>query len=79
MMKIGGFPDKVGLYDPANEKDSCGVGFVANIKSSLGTLEIIEELLTGKCDLSGWLLKLLQLANKAHMRINSIGRICHLP
>ena len=31
-MKIGGFPDKVGLYDPANEKDSCGVGFVANIK-----------------------------------------------
>ena len=32
MMKIGGFPDKVGLYDPANEKDSCGVGFVANIK-----------------------------------------------
>ncbi len=27
-----GLPDKVGLYDPANEKDSCGVGFVANIK-----------------------------------------------
>jgi glutamate synthase (NADPH) large chain len=27
-----GFPDKHGLYDPANEKDSCGVGFVANIK-----------------------------------------------
>ena len=31
-MKIGGLPGKVGLYDPANEKDSCGVGFVANIK-----------------------------------------------
>ena len=31
-MKIGGFPSKIGLYDPANEKDSCGVGFVANIK-----------------------------------------------
>ena len=31
-MKIGGFPNKSGLYDPANEKDSCGVGFVANIK-----------------------------------------------
>ncbi len=27
-----GFPAKNGLYDPANEKDSCGVGFVANIK-----------------------------------------------
>ncbi len=27
-----GFPEKHGLYDPANEKDSCGVGFVANIK-----------------------------------------------
>src|SRR3954462_14700073 len=27
-----GFPRKQGLYDPANEHDSCGVGFVANIK-----------------------------------------------
>ena len=27
-----GFPTKHGLYDPANEKDACGVGFVANIK-----------------------------------------------
>ena len=27
-----GFPEKRGLYDPAMEKDSCGVGFVANIK-----------------------------------------------
>ena len=27
-----GYPAKQGLYDPANEKDSCGVGFVANIK-----------------------------------------------
>jgi glutamate synthase (NADPH/NADH) large chain len=26
------FPAKQGLYDPANEKDSCGVGFVAHIK-----------------------------------------------
>ncbi len=25
-------PGKYGLYDPRNEKDSCGVGFVANIK-----------------------------------------------
>ena len=27
-----GFPEKQGLYDPELEKDSCGVGFVANIK-----------------------------------------------
>jgi glutamate synthase (NADPH) large chain len=27
-----GLPGKVGLYDPAFEKDSCGVGFVAHIK-----------------------------------------------
>jgi glutamate synthase (NADPH/NADH) large chain len=27
-----GFPAAQGLYDPANEKDSCGVGFVAHIK-----------------------------------------------
>jgi glutamate synthase (NADPH/NADH) large chain len=26
------FPQKQGLYDPRNEHDSCGVGFVANIK-----------------------------------------------
>jgi len=25
-------PPKQGLYDPANEHDSCGVGFVAHIK-----------------------------------------------
>ena len=27
-----GVPEKQGLYDPAFEKDSCGVGFIANIK-----------------------------------------------
>ena len=25
-------PEQQGLYDPRNEHDSCGVGFVANIK-----------------------------------------------
>ena len=28
----GGMPPKQGLYDPANEKDNCGVAFVAHIK-----------------------------------------------
>ncbi len=27
-----GMPHKQGLYDPENEKDSCGVGFIAHIK-----------------------------------------------
>lgn len=27
-----GYPDKKGLYDPKNEHDSCGVGFVVNVK-----------------------------------------------
>ena len=25
-------PEKQGLYDPANEHDACGVGFIANVK-----------------------------------------------
>ena len=29
---VSGLPPAEGLYDPANEKDSCGVGFIADIK-----------------------------------------------
>lgn len=32
VIKKGGLPAATGLYDPSNEHDSCGVGFVANIK-----------------------------------------------
>lgn len=32
MQRNFGLPERAGLYDPANEKDSCGVGFVAHIK-----------------------------------------------
>ncbi|MFM1892074.1 MAG: glutamate synthase large chain, partial [Pseudomonadota bacterium] len=31
-MSYGALPPKQGLYDPANEHDACGVGFVADIK-----------------------------------------------
>ena len=31
-MKDLPLPDQYGLYDPANEHDACGVGFVAHIK-----------------------------------------------
>jgi glutamate synthase (NADPH/NADH) large chain len=35
-------PEKQGLYDPANEHDACGVGFVANIKGEKSN-EIIRD------------------------------------
>ena len=36
------FPKKQGLYDPAFEKDSCGVGFVMNMKGEKSH-EIIRQ------------------------------------
>lgn len=47
---LDGMPAKQGLYDPANEKDSCGVGFVANMKGEKSHsivkqgLQILENL-----------------------------------
>ncbi len=32
-MSQSGFPKKQGLYDPANEHDACGVGFICDIKN----------------------------------------------
>ena len=37
-----GFPEKNGLYDPQFEKDSCGVGLVANIKG-IPSREIMDD------------------------------------
>ena len=31
-LPAAGYPEKTGLYDPAQEKDSCGVGLVADIR-----------------------------------------------
>ncbi len=36
------YPDKIGLYDSANEHDACGVGFVAHIKNK-PSHKIIEQ------------------------------------
>ena len=36
------FPQKTGLYDPSYEKDSCGVGMVANIKG-IPSRQIMED------------------------------------
>ncbi|MFN9301027.1 MAG: hypothetical protein ACK6DZ_25375, partial [Acidobacteriota bacterium] len=37
-----GLPPEQGLYDPARERDACGLGFVANIKGEKSH-EIIEK------------------------------------
>ena len=39
---LNGFPDKQGLYNPANEHDACGVGFVANLKN-VASHQIIKD------------------------------------
>ena len=36
------FPERRGLYDPANEHDSCGVGFVAHIKG-VASRQIVDD------------------------------------
>jgi glutamate synthase (NADPH/NADH) large chain/glutamate synthase (ferredoxin) len=37
-----GLPPKQGLYDPQNEHDACGIGFVANVKGNK-THKIVEQ------------------------------------
>ncbi len=44
-MKQVGLPAKQGLYDPRNEHDACGIGFVANINGSRSH-QIIRQALT---------------------------------
>ncbi|MDR4479680.1 MAG: glutamate synthase large subunit [Nitrospira sp.] len=43
-MKIPGLPPKQGLYDPQHEKDSCGVGFVVDIKGQKSHLIVQQGL-----------------------------------
>ncbi len=45
---LGGFPAKRGLYDPAFERDSCGVGFICDIKAR-PSREIVESALSMNC------------------------------
>ena len=45
-----GMPQAQGLYDPALDKDSCGVGFVANIKG-VKSHKIVEDGLRILCNL----------------------------
>src|SRR6202161_1157101 len=43
-------PPAVGLYDPSLEKDSCGVGFIANIKGKKSH-QIVSDALSILCNL----------------------------
>ncbi|MGC2083065.1 MAG: glutamate synthase subunit alpha, partial [Bradyrhizobium sp.] len=43
-------PEAEGLYDPAQEKDSCGVGFIANIKGEKSH-QIVADALNILCNL----------------------------
>ncbi len=45
---IVGLPPKRGLYDPDNEKDSCGVGFICDIKGR-SSRQIVEDARTMNC------------------------------
>ncbi|MGH7792795.1 MAG: hypothetical protein ACREOB_10835, partial [Thermodesulfobacteriota bacterium] len=44
-MKHSGPPPKQGLYDPQFERDSCGIGFIVNIKGKKSH-EIVHQALT---------------------------------
>ena len=41
---------KVGLYDAQFERESCGVGFVANIKG-IESREVVKDALTILCNM----------------------------
>ena len=43
-------PPAVGLYDPSLEKDSCGVGFIANIKGKKSH-QIVSDAISILCNL----------------------------
>lgn len=45
------FPKAVGLYDPLNEKDSCGVGFVANL-TNVPDKSVVSRALSILCNMS---------------------------
>src|SRR5881227_2993728 len=45
-----GLPPAHGLYDPALEKDSCGVGFIANIKGKKSH-QIVSDAISILCNL----------------------------
>ena len=54
-----GFPAKQGLYDPAFEKDSCGVGFVAHIKGKASHQIVVDAEKIGRASCRERVLRLV--------------------
>ena len=52
-MDDGRLPQRQGLYDPANEHDACGVGFIVSIKGER-THDILASGLEILVNLSHW-------------------------
>ena len=50
MAEPAAWPEAQGLYDPALDKDSCGVGFIADIKGRKSH-KIVEDALAILCNL----------------------------
>jgi hypothetical protein len=53
-----GPPKAVGLYDPAYEKDACGIGFIADLKRRPTRETVVVRLFWGRC----WGLSFVQLS-----------------
>jgi glutamate synthase (NADPH/NADH) large chain len=49
-MNYNGLPKKQGLYDPINEHDACGIGFIANIKG-IPTHDMVTKGISMLCQL----------------------------
>ena len=45
------FPKKVGLYDPANEKDACGIGFIADLTRNPTRSTVVVRAFCSSCAL----------------------------
>jgi len=50
MVQLAGFPRRQGLYDPSQEKDSCGIGLVAQIQG-VRSHRAVEDALQVLCNL----------------------------
>jgi hypothetical protein len=70
MASVNGFSalpvSPIGLYDPQNEKDACGVGFIANFKSR-PSHDLVKDALTMLARMVRVLMTTRQnLANSTH-------------
>ena len=46
---MAGFPEAVGLYDPANEKDACGIGFIADLAGNNTRATVVDAIEVSCC------------------------------